>query len=159
ATEIMAEGRSTEYPRSMTAAWRLSVTTLRQQMPEAVELLRCCAFFGPEPIPRDIFRRSTAVGGSTQIGGLLADPIRLARVIRELGRCAVVRIDGRTIQVHRLIQALLRDEISREEQARYRHEVHLILAAGAPKDSDDNDLWPRFAELAAHVGTSATGLV
>jgi tetratricopeptide (TPR) repeat protein len=157
ASEIMAEGRSPEYPQSMTAAWRLSVSTLKRQMPEAVELLRCCAFFGPEPIPRDIFRRSSGVAG-TQVGDLLANPIRLARAIRELGRFALVRIDGRAIQVHRLIQALLRDELAPEEQERYRHEVHLILAAGAPKDSDDNSLWPRFAELVAHVAAQATNL-
>src|SRR5712691_1825532 len=158
ASEIMAEGRSPEYPRSMTAAWRLSVSTLKGQMPEAVELLRCCAFFGPEPIPRDIFRRSTGVGGTTQVGDLLADPIQLARAIRELGRFALVRIEGRTIQVHRLIQALLRAELLPEEQQLYRHEVHLILAAGAPKDSDENILWPRFAELVAHVAAPATEL-
>ena len=112
-------------------------------MPQAVDLLRCCAFFGPEPIPRDVFRLGTQAGG-TKIGDLLADPILLARAIRELGRFALVRIDGRTIQVHRLIQALLRDELDADEQDRYRHEVHLILATGAPKDPDDNRLWPRL---------------
>ena len=55
--EIMGEGRPPEYPHSMTAAWRLSVATISDKLPEAVELLRCCAFFGPEPIPRDLFRR------------------------------------------------------------------------------------------------------
>jgi tetratricopeptide (TPR) repeat protein len=154
---IMAEGRSLEYPRSMTAAWRLSVSTLRQQMPQAVELLRCCAFFGPEPIPRDVFRLGTQAG-ETQVSDLLEDAILLSRAIRELGRFALIRIDGRTIQVHRLIQALLRDELAVDEQDRYRHEVHLILAAGAPKDPDDNRLWPRFAELVAHVAAPATEL-
>jgi tetratricopeptide (TPR) repeat protein len=157
ATEIMAEGRSPDYPRSMTAAWKLSVSTLRRQLPEAIELLRCCAFFGPEPIPRDVFRRSTQAAGS-RVGDLIADPILLARAIRELGRFALVKIDGRAIQVHRLIQALLRDELDPDDQNSYRHEVHLILAAGAPKNPDDNRLWPRYAELVAHVASPETQL-
>ena len=69
---------------------------------------------------------------------LIADPILLARAIRELGRFALVKIEGRTISVHRLIQALLRDELNPDEQASYRHEVHVILAAGAPGDPADS---------------------
>jgi hypothetical protein len=156
--DIMAEGKSPEYPQSMTAAWRLSVAALSQQLPQAMELLRCCAFFGPEPIPRDLFRR-VARDTDTRVSDLLADPILLARAIRELGRFALVRIDGRTIVVHRLIQALLREELDAAEQASYRHEVHLILNAGAPKNPDDIRLWPRYAELVAHMAAETTGLV
>jgi hypothetical protein len=157
AAEIMAEGKSPEYPRSMTAAWKLSVSTLNRQLPEARELLRCCAFFGPEPIPRDVFRRGTQAPES-RLSDLVSNPILLARAIRELGRFALVKIDGRTILVHRLIQALLRDELDPEEQARHRHEVHLILATGAPRDPDDNRLWPRYAELVAHMASPSTEL-
>ena len=132
ATAIMAEGKSPEYPWSMTAAWRLSVSTLRQQLPPALELLRCCAFFGPDPIPRDVFRRGIRAAGSL-MADVITDPILLASAIRELGRLALIKIDGRTISVHRLIQALLRDELNPEEQARYRHAVHSILAAGEPQ--------------------------
>lgn len=155
--QLMAEGRSPEYPRSMTAAWKLSVATLSRQLPEAVDLLRCCAFFGPEPIPRDLFRRGTHAT-ETRVSDLIADPILLARAIRELGRFALIRIDGRTIQVHRLIQALLRDEIPLEEQEGYRHDVQVILVAGAPKNPDDNRLWPRYAELVPHVASDAMQL-
>jgi tetratricopeptide (TPR) repeat protein len=157
ATLLMAEGRSPEYPRSMTAAWKLSVATLSQQLPQAVELLRCCAFFGPEPIPRDLFRRGLHATG-TRIGDLIADPILLARTIGELGRFALIRVDGRTIQVHRLIQALLRDELAPDQQAGYQRDVQLILAAGAPKNPDDNKLWPRYAELMPHVNAEAMQL-
>ena len=114
--QIMAEGKSPEYPLSMTAAWKLSVSTLQQTLPPALELLRCCAFFGPDPIPRDVFRRSTQAGGSI-VGEVIADPILLASAIRELGRLALIKIDGRTISVHRLIQALLRDDLSPKQQA------------------------------------------
>ena len=155
--EIMAEGRALEYPQSMTAAWNVSVSQLSQHLPEAMELLRCCAFFGPEPIPVDLFRRSTQAT-QTHIRELLANPIMLARAIRELARFALVKIDGRAIVVHRLIQALLREAIDEAERPGYQHDAHLILAAGGPKEPDDSRLWPRYAELVAHIASPATGL-
>ncbi len=154
-SELLEESKPSEYPVSMTAAWRLSVSKLNEQLPEAVELLRCCAFFGAEPIPRDVFIRANPAV-QPQLSGLLTKPILLTRAIRELGRFALVRIDtdSRTIQVHRLIQALLREELSPAEQGLFRHDAHLLLASAAPKNPDDNAQWPLYAELAAHVGPS-----
>jgi hypothetical protein len=151
-SELLAEAKPSEYPVSMTAAWKLSVSQLNGQLPEAVDLLRCCAFFGAEPIPRDVFVRAIQ-GSQPELRNLLAKPILLSRAIRELGRFALVRIDtvSRTIQVHRLIQALLREELSPEEQELFRHDVHLLLAAAVPNNPDDNIQWPLYAELAAHV--------
>lgn len=154
---IMAEGKSADYPLSMTAAWKLSVSTLEGYQAEAVALLRLCAFLGPEPIPRDLFPRG-AHALQPPLRDLLTDPIKLARAIRELGRFALIRIEGRTITIHRLIQALLRDDLSAPEQQQYRGDAHLVLAAGAPQDPDDDKLWPRYAELVAHVASSATQL-
>jgi tetratricopeptide (TPR) repeat protein len=148
--EIMGEGRSPEYPLSMTATLRLSAGRLAEQLPEALELLRCLAFFGPEPIPRDLLRRSSQLA-ETRVGELVADPILLARAIRQLARHALLKIDRQTIQVHRLIQALIRGELSPSEQMDYQHEVHLLVAAGAPADPNDRKLWPRFAQLVPHV--------
>ena len=51
-------GQVAGLPAPMTAAWQLSVAiAAANTLPQALELLRCCAFFGPEPIPRDVFRR------------------------------------------------------------------------------------------------------
>jgi tetratricopeptide (TPR) repeat protein len=156
-TGIMSEGKSPDYPHPMTAAWKLSVTSLQQRLPEAQELLRCCAFFGPEPIPRNVFR----VGASpihTKVSRVISDPILLARAIRELGRYALVTLDGQSILVHRLIQALLRDELTEEEQADYRHDAQLILAAAAPPDPDDRKTWPAFRQLLPHINSESTEL-
>ncbi|HEX6525992.1 MAG TPA: FxSxx-COOH system tetratricopeptide repeat protein [Streptosporangiaceae bacterium] len=155
--QIMQEGKPPDYPESMTAAWKLSIVALRDQLPQAQELLRCCAFFGPDPIPRDVFRRGTRAT-ETRVSDLMANPILLTRAIRELGRFALVKIEGRTILVHRLIQRLLRDELSPEEQGSYRHEVHLILAAASPPPPTDRAVWPRYSELVAHVASVATEL-
>jgi tetratricopeptide (TPR) repeat protein len=154
---ILAEGKPPEYPLSMTAAWQLSVTTLRKQQPQAVELLRCCAFFGPDPIPRDVFRRSSRAT-ETRVSGLIADPIMLATAIRELARFALVRIDGRMISIHRLVQALIRDALEPDERPQYRHEAHLIIAAGAPESPNDNRVWSAYRELLPHVTAPSTDL-
>nr|MDT0666166.1 tetratricopeptide repeat protein [Micromonospora sp. DSM 115978] len=50
ASKLLAENPPSDYPVPVAAAWSLSVARLREQMPFAMELLRRCAFFGPEPI-------------------------------------------------------------------------------------------------------------
>lgn len=155
--KIMAMGKSADYPESVTAAWQISVERVRGQLPQAQELLRYCAFFGPDPIPRDVFRVGTQVTG-TRVSELMADPILLASAIGALGRFALVTVVGRTITVHRLIQALLRGELEEEEQDRYRREVHLILAAAAPANPADDRQWNRYRELLPHVTSDTTDL-
>jgi hypothetical protein len=154
--DLLAESKPSEYPVSMTAAWRICVAQLTEGQPGALELLRCCAFFGPDPIPRDVFRRGIRPTGS-RLSQVLADPILLARAIRDLGRFALATIDptNRTVQVHRLIQALLRDDLNTDQQEKFRHEVHLLLAGATPANPDDETQWRRFNELVPHLGPAA----
>src|SRR5262249_46927167 len=86
-----------------------------------------------------------------------ADPITVSRGMRELGRYALARIDNnrKTLQVHRLIQKLLRDELTEEEADEIRHEVHLLLAAADPGDPEEPENWPQYHELLAHLQPSA----
>lgn len=157
AGEIMNEGPPSGYPRSMTAAWKLSVDAVKRSRPQALEVLRCCAFFGPEPIPRDIFFRGAQETG-TAVAEVLSNPIATASVMRELARYALITLDGNAVKVHRLIQALLRDDLTGEQQAAYRHEAHLIMAAAVPENPDDNTTWPQFQGLLPHVNAEATEL-
>ena len=66
-------------------------------------------------------------------------------------------LDGTSVKVHRLIQALLRDELTEEELADYRHEAHLILAGAAPANPDDARL-ARYRELLPHVDAESMEL-
>jgi len=146
------ENHPAEYPRPMTAAWQLSVSQLQEQLPEAVELLRACAFFGPEPIPVDVFRRRNE-HASPRLAAIISNTILRARALRTLGRFALARIDSkaRTIQVHRLIQALLREAVDEQTTADFRNDVHLLLASAAPLNPDEDRQWDRFEELVPHV--------
>jgi hypothetical protein len=151
-SQLLSQGRPVEYPLPMTAAWSVSVTNLTETLPEAVELLRICAFFGSEPIPREAISRAPA-GLRPELAGLINDSIRLSRAVGELGRYALARLDipGRTIQIHRLVQKLVQDELSPADQERFRHEVHLLLAAFAADDPDEETNWPTYSSLLGHL--------
>ncbi|GAA1748549.1 FxSxx-COOH system tetratricopeptide repeat protein [Nonomuraea sp. AD125B] len=150
--QLLSEGKPTEYPISMTAAWNLSVSRLSERRPEAIDLLRCCAFFGPEPIPRDVFSQRVS-GLSPRMSELLANPIKLSRSVGELGRFALARIDpgSRTIQVHRLIQALVRDELEPEERDEHLADVHRLLTGLQLGNPEESVNWGKYGGILGHV--------
>jgi tetratricopeptide (TPR) repeat protein len=153
--KLLGEGQSADYPVPVAAAWSVSVSRLSNQMPDAMELLRRCAYFGEEPIPLDVLNRGRFVLGPP-LSDTFSDPLKVSRAFRELGRYALARIDNhrKTLQVHRLIQLVIRNEVSEADAPRIRHEVHLLLSATDPGDPDDTDNWPVYAELLPHVRPS-----
>ncbi|GAA4630367.1 hypothetical protein GCM10023196_055450 [Actinoallomurus vinaceus] len=150
--KLLAEGRPMAYDVPLTATWTLSVSRLREEQPDAVEVLYLLAFFGSDPIPRDVLGAGRGTLESP-LSDILSDPLRFSRAVGALGRYALVQIDreNQTLQVHRLIQALLREEVSEDDRRRFRHSVQRLLAAAAPKDPDDAGTWPRYARLLPHV--------
>jgi tetratricopeptide (TPR) repeat protein len=153
ASKILEENPPSDYSVSVAAAWGLSVAQLREQTPYAMDLLRRCAYFGPEPISMDLLNRGRYVLGPP-LRETLSDPILVSRAVRELGRYALARIDNsrKTLQVHRLVQRLIRDDISPEQGATMRHEVHLLLAASDPGEPEEFENGPKYADLFAHMG-------
>lgn len=89
----------------------------------------------------------------------LQEKLVLGRVIREIGRFALAKVDqvSNSIQVHRLVQAVIRAQLSEEEQQDARHVVHRILAGARPDDDepiDNPSTWPQFATIWPHLGPS-----
>ncbi|MDT3444369.1 MULTISPECIES: FxSxx-COOH system tetratricopeptide repeat protein [unclassified Pseudofrankia] len=156
ASQLLAENLPADYPQTVATAWSVSKATVGEHNPQALELLRRCAFFGPEPIRRDFFSNGR-FALEEPMRGFLSDGILLARATRELGRYALARIDNNanTLQVHRLIQRLVREELGTAEAEKIRHDVHLILAVADPRNPNDPKLWPDYAELYGHVTSSA----
>ncbi|MCK9900379.1 FxSxx-COOH system tetratricopeptide repeat protein [Frankia sp. Cpl3] len=155
ASQLLAENLPADYPQTVAAAWSVSKTAVAEHNPQALELLRRCAFFGPEPIRRDFFSNGR-FALDEPMRGFLSDGLLLARATRELGRYALARIDNNenTLQVHRLVQRLVREELNAAEAEKIRHDVHLILAVADPGNPNDPKNWPSYAELSAHATSS-----
>ncbi|MFF5502066.1 FxSxx-COOH system tetratricopeptide repeat protein [Streptomyces roseolus] len=144
---------SPDYPMSVAAAWDVSLRQLEQRNPAALQFLQVCSFFAPEPISRSFFNNSRTTTIAPELNEALRDPIRLNRAIREINIYALARIEHRhnTIQLHRLVQAVLVNRMSPQQQADMRHGAHLLLADANPNNPTSRALWPRYQQLLPHV--------
>lgn len=154
-SELLAAGVPVDYPEPVAAAWNMSLRRLAEHHPGALQLLWVCSFFAPEPISRRLFSNVRGVSLSPELSAVLQDPIKLGHAIREIGRYALIKINhqSNTIEMHRLVQAVLIGQMSPQQQADMRHSAHLLLAHGDPNEVTVRN-WPRYADLLSHVRAS-----
>ncbi|HKS99592.1 MAG TPA: FxSxx-COOH system tetratricopeptide repeat protein, partial [Rugosimonospora sp.] len=156
--QVLEENPPPGYERTAAATWLLSLEHLRDQMPAAAKLLELCAFFAPEPIPTSLLISERFVAALVPLDPTLNDPLMQGRLIREIGKYALARIDAgqggteqRGVQMHRLVQAVIRNHLTEEAREDNRRVVHEILAAANPKNPDDSRRWPDYGQLTPHL--------
>jgi hypothetical protein len=153
ANELMLSDPPPDYPLSVAAAWNVSLERLRKNHPAALQLLQVCAFFAPEPISRRLFTGVRDAPVPPELGAALSDPIRLSRAIREINRYALARINHNTntIQLHRLVQRVLINQMPDQLKSQMRAGAHWLLAQGDPGEPTASHQWQQYGELLPHV--------
>jgi tetratricopeptide (TPR) repeat protein len=153
--ELMELSPPVDYQLPVAAAWNVSLDHLARSRPASLRLLQLCAFLAPEPISR-VLLSGKQMRIWPELDAAMRDPIQLGRAIGEINRYALARIDHakNTIQMHRLVQVVLRERMNDEERAIMRRGAHLLLAANDPGQPEDRSVWPRYAELYPHLVAS-----
>jgi hypothetical protein len=116
--------------------------------PRTAILLDQLAFLSPERLPLGIGK---AIDQAGPHGILLGDPAISTLIIRQFVDLGLGRLVGSTIQIHRLVQALLRDRLSSEEQRDRCRGAKELLATTITSDPDDPISWPVYALLTSHL--------
>src|SRR5262249_28141714 len=80
-----------------------------------------------------------------------ADPIAWRNTLRLVTGQSLARIDHRGLQLHRLTQAILRDQLTPARAAAVRARCEAILGAGDPGPAHDPAAWPLWARLMPHL--------
>ncbi|MGC9669134.1 FxSxx-COOH system tetratricopeptide repeat protein [Planosporangium sp. 12N6] len=156
--DALREGALSTYDAPVAVVFGLSFDRLAEQNAPALQLLELCAFFGAEPISIRLLpmgRYARNLPGVLE--DTLRDDIQLRRAVRDIGRFGLAKVDAsrNSIQVHRLVQAVLRARLSEEQREGYLRSVQEILAAYNPGDpTDDPKTWDRHAEIGPHVDAS-----
>lgn len=150
--ELLSEGKPATYPTTIAALVKLAFQQLQRDAPTVAQLLEMFAIFGAEPISVDLLRRGRSASISAPLGPALRDPIRLGRIVRDLRRYGLAKVDpDNRIQVHRLFQLVLGDELSPEDALRSRADVHRLLGSANPGEPDEDGTHRTHAEIGPHV--------
>src|SRR5262249_48861782 len=154
--ELLDDTSSPDYQVSVAAAWNVSLDKLEQVNLAALQLLQVCSYFAPEPISREFFAGSRISSITEALDETLRDPIKLGRAIRDIQRYALARFDHRnnTLQMHRLVQAVLVGRMDERQREIMRSGAHTLLASSNPHSPARRTRWDRYQSLLPHVTVS-----
>jgi Tfp pilus assembly protein PilF len=141
---------SAEYPASVASTWLINFTQLSEEHPATVELLRLCAFLDPDDIDLDLLAQGRTEAGE-MLGRVLGDPLERTETAGALAAASLVTVpaDGH-LRVHRLVQAVTRDQLTNKQAAWTRRALKMITAI-FPDDPQDHRSWAVCASAAPHV--------
>ena len=143
-----------DYRASVVSTWNLSFEQLSHASPAAARMLELCAFFASDPISLDMIYSDEMAGLLARFDSTLRERLVLARVVRELSRFALAKVDqgNNSLTVHRLVQAVIRERMTDQEQEKACHDVHLILHGAIPRGAADNPAnWAKFDQILPHL--------
>ncbi|MDT0308311.1 FxSxx-COOH system tetratricopeptide repeat protein [Streptomyces sp. DSM 44917] len=153
-----------DFPMSYVTTFSILLNRLRETVPEAVELLRLCAFFAPGAIPAQLVRGVPAQDLPEELADLMDDSLRWNAAISRLVQYSVIRWDAPdaetdpensgTIHLHRMVHQTVRGSMSKQDQERYSRAVRRALSAANPGRPADTRRWSRYAKLVPHLDAS-----
>jgi len=150
AGQLLDRGAPGSYPRSLAAATALIAGQLAERDPAAAELASLCAFLAPEPIPDYLFTRAAGLLPG-ELAAQAADPLAWRQTLAHVSGQSLTRVDNRGLQMHRLTQAILRDQLTPARAAATRACSEAILAASDPGHPPNPETWAEWAQLLPHV--------
>ncbi|MFF5445036.1 FxSxx-COOH system tetratricopeptide repeat protein [Streptomyces sp. NPDC012888] len=153
---------SEDYPLPFPTALAILLNNVRENFPDALDLLRLFVFFAPGRVPLRLLREFPAEGVPEQLAGLINDQVRWNAALNKLVQFSVVRLEysdlaveegggTETVQLHRMVHGIVRENLDEGTAASLSRAVRQVLAASDPGRPTDSRLWPRYAELIPHL--------
>jgi tetratricopeptide (TPR) repeat protein len=149
-TELLARGRPVDYPDTVATTWQLNFEAVIDTSQAAVQLLQIAAFLAPEPIPLDLFTERPELL-PTDLATAVGDQLAFDDAVGALYRYSLVARDRDGLRLHRLVQAVVRDDLSSAEATVTIERTEEILRAAWPDRSQEPQTWQRCAVLLPHA--------
>ncbi len=148
-TELLAHGTPATYPVSLAAGYQIAFDQLAAQAPAALDLLTLAAHLAPEPIPLTLFTTHPDLLPDP-LATTARDPLTFTELTRLLRRRGLARVEPDSLQLHRLLQAILRSQPNQHDMPTVA--IRLLRGAVPSEDPWDNlPIWPLWRELLPHV--------
>jgi Tetratricopeptide repeat len=163
---VLARGAPTSHATPVVATWSLALAELEDTSPGSLTLLRVAAFLAPEDIPfRLLFPEGFALrkakldaGVLEQVRSLCAGPLALDDAVAGLRRHSLIGPPGSVFSVHRLVQAVTRDQLAPGQQETWRAAAGALVEAAVPRDVTVGAAWSACRLLLPHASLVADRL-
>jgi hypothetical protein len=160
--ELLDEGKPAGYPLTVAAFVNVAVDELRTVNLATAQMFSLFAYLGGEPVRQSLLSRGSNADISQPLRDALADSIRTGKIVRDLRRYGLAKTVGRPtagasgdrtplLQVHRLVQRVLRDTLTEEQQCQTLRDVQNLLAVANPGDPDGYGEFDRQREMGPHL--------
>lgn len=165
-----------DHPKPVATTWSLSFEKIEQASPIAVELLRFCAFLAPDAIPEELlvqgltqlratdipeeskqepgkrFSPLTSWHGKKQEEMSLDElPWEIDEAVAILRAYSLIQRNGKekTLRVHRLVQAVLRDQMDQALAHQWTERTVRVVNAAFP--SSGFSMWQQCERYLPHA--------
>jgi tetratricopeptide (TPR) repeat protein len=151
-TTILAEGVPATYRVSLVASLQLAFEQLAADNPAALALLRLAAHLAPAPIPFTLFTDRPDLL-PPPLAAAAGDPLAFPQMTNLLRRRALASVSPDSLEVHRLVQAILRDSaIGAHNESDMTTVGRRLLRNTVPAEPWNNPVsWPVWQQLLPHV--------
>ena len=150
--ELLDEGKPSNYPLTVAAFVGLANEKLRNSAEATAQLFALFAYLGGEPVLLSLLRFGSHADITEPLRTVLGAAIPTSRIVRDLSRYGLAKVDpSQRVQVHRLVQRVLRDTLSSEQRVQTLRNVQNLLAAANPGDPDEVGELDRQREMGPHI--------
>jgi tetratricopeptide (TPR) repeat protein len=148
--ELLRKGKPQSYPESVATTWEISFQAVQEENPSAGDLLSLFAFLAPDSIPRDLLEKGAK---------LLPEPLslcvrnsgRLDDCISVLSRYSLISAADNLISIHRLVQAVVQDRLSLEDQRIWAESALRMVNDAFSFSQLDMESWKKCSRLSSHA--------
>ncbi|MCB8982655.1 MAG: tetratricopeptide repeat protein [Ardenticatenaceae bacterium] len=141
-----------DYHATITTTWEIGFAAARQTA-GAADLLNLCCFLAPDDIPLDLLV-DHADSLPEELAAVLADPLARHDALRALERYALLtRADG-ALSVHRLVQAVARDQMGEARAKAWVEAAVGLLYQAYDFDKQDMTTWVKCGQLMPHLAAA-----
>jgi tetratricopeptide (TPR) repeat protein len=143
-------GLVSDHPEPVATTWSLSFANVQKRSAIAADLLRVCAFMHPDAIPEEIIiEGATALGPNLQV--VAQNPLAFNQAIGVLLSYSLLKRqpEEHLLSMHRLVQAVIQDELDEETQRRWAERV--VQAVSQVFPFDEPAPWPKSQRYQAQA--------
>lgn len=142
---------ATDYQGTVAGTFSLAIQKVASQSERAQDLLKLFAFLAPDAVPLEMLRAEAACVESP-VSRALTDDVTVAAMVGVLRRYSLVQVvDDQTIDVHGLIQLVVREAMTGPERRKWAEAAVSFIDSAFPRGYHNESTWSTCERLLPHA--------